>query len=180
MSSSWPWSSHENYGKSNILREWVPKCESFLQLLLQLEAPPYDLSCHHCKLEKRNVLFWCSNCIGDWACCHACLLVHHSLLPFHRIKMWNGKHFAKTMLQDQGHMLHLGHLGGICPETNDAWVDIATDGPIPEDADPPQDILGSNQKDVVEDNVVNIVHTTGIFKHKVRWCQCPNAPHKIM
>ncbi|KAF8463729.1 hypothetical protein DFH94DRAFT_796350 [Russula ochroleuca] len=28
--------------------------------------------------------------------------------------------------------------------------------------------------------MVNTVHTTGVFKHKVRWCQCQSAPKKTV
>jgi hypothetical protein len=86
--------------------------------------------------------------------------------------MWNGKYFTKTTLQDQGYMLHLGHHGRICPETDDPWVDIDPNVPIPEDEDPPQDISGSNPTGIAKNVVVNVVHTTGVFKHKVRWCRC--------
>lgn len=166
--------------QNDFLREWVPLRESFLQLLLEMDGRHHDLSCSDCKLEESKGLFRCSDCIGDLATCHACLLKRHALLPFHRIQMWNEKYFAKTTLQDQGYVLHLGHHSGICPETDDPWVDIDPNAPIPEDEDPPQDISGSNRKGFPKDGVVNVVHTTGVFKHKVRWCRCRNAPHKVV
>ena len=166
--------------QNDFLREWVPLRESFLQLLLEMDGRHHDLSCSDCKLEESKGLFRCSDCIGDLATCHACLLKRHALLPFHRIQMWNEKYFAKTTLQDQGYVLHLGHHGEICPEADDPWVDIDPNAPIPEDEDPPQDISGSNRKGFPKDGVVNVVHTTGVFKHKVRWCQCRNAPHKVV
>jgi hypothetical protein len=152
----------------------VPLRESFLQHLLDMEARHQDLPCGHCKLEKSEGLFRCSDCIGDSTSCHACLLERHQLLPFHRIQMWNGKHFTKTTLHDQGYVLHLGHHGGVCPKIDDPWVDINSNIPIPEDQDPPQHISGN------KDRAVNVVHTTGVFKHKVRWCQCPNQPHETV
>ena len=105
---------------------------------------------------------------------------HHNLLPFHRIKMWNGKYFTKTTLHDQGYILHLGHHGGMCPGTEDPWLDIDGDIHITEDADLFQDGLDGKPKDIMEDGVVHMVHTTGVFKHKVRWCRCPGAPEKAV
>src|ERR1700684_2989328 len=134
--------------QNDFLREWVPLRESFLQLLLEMDGRHHDLSCSDCKLEESKGLFRCTDCIGDLATCHACLLKRHTLLPFHRIQMWNDKYFAKTTLQDQGYLLHLGHHGEICPEADDLWVDIDPNAPIPEDEDPPQDISGSNWKGV--------------------------------
>ena len=108
------------------------------------------------------------------------MLELHKLLPFHRIQMWNGKYFKKTTLEKQGYILHLGHQGGICPETDDGWFDIANNISTREDVDPSKDALGPKPQDIVGDGAINIVHTTGVFKHKVRWCRCRNAPEKIV
>jgi hypothetical protein len=99
----------------------------------------------------------------------------HKLLPFHKIKMWNGKYFTKTTLHDQGYILHLEHQGGMCPNVQDTWMDIPGDKHIREDMELFQDCVDGKPKDIVEDGLVNMVHTTGVFKHKVRWCQCQEA-----
>ena len=107
----------------------------------------------------------------------------HKLQPFHRIKMWNGMFFAKTTLHDQGFIIHLGHRGQMCSDTEDLWMDMHEDAPVAEDIadiDLLQDSTDGKVNSVIDDSVVNIVHTTGVFKHKVRWCQCKNAPEKTV
>jgi hypothetical protein len=94
--------------------------------------------------------------------------------------MWNGKYFTKTTLHDQGYILHLGHQGGMCPDVQDTWMDIPGDKHIREDIELFQDCVDGKPKDIVEDGLVNMVHTTGVFKHKVRWCQCQEAPEKTV
>jgi hypothetical protein len=105
---------------------------------------------------------------------------HHKLLPFHRIQKWNGTYFDKTTLHDQGYILHLGHHGGICPDMEDPWLDIEGNLPGADNVDLFQDGMAGQTKDVLEDGMVNTVHTTGVFKHKVRWCQCQSAPKKTV
>lgn len=158
----------------------MPRRESFLQLLLELEGQSPDGSCKQCGTS--NGRFRCSDCIGDSVHCQNCVLKQHKLLPFHRIKVWNGKYFAETTLQDQGYVLHLGHGGETCPGVEDPWLDIDGDLPITEDVDILQDNISAsrNQKDHVKDSVVNIVHTTGVYKHSVRWCLCPRTPEKAV
>ena len=164
--------------QNDFLREWIPRRESFLQLLLELEGRSGDHLCHQCRANEGH--FRCSDCIGDLAHCHKCFMEHHKLLPFHRIKMWNGKYFGKTTLHDQGYVMHLGHHGEMCPDTEDPWLDIDGDIHLTEDIDLLQDGMDRHSKDIMEDGPVNMVHTTGIFKHKVRWCQCPGAPDKTV
>src|ERR1019366_3342241 len=164
--------------QNDFLREWVPKRESFLQLLLQLEGQSNDGLCSQCGASDGH--FRCSDCIGNLVHCHDCFMEHHKLLPFHRIQMWNGTYFARTTLHDQGHILHLGHHGGMCPDTEDPWLDIQENLPNADNVDLFQDSMGGRTKDVLEDGIINIVHTTGVFKHKVRWCQCPSAPDKTV
>ncbi|KAH9983732.1 hypothetical protein BJV77DRAFT_966605 [Russula vinacea] len=126
--------------QNDFLWEWVPKRESFLQLLLELE-------------DKWN----------DGL-----------------IQKWNGKYFAKTTLHDQGYILHLDHHGGMCPDTEDPWLDVEETLPGMDNVDLLQDGIEEQTKNVLEDGLVNIVHTTGVFKHKVRWCQCQSAPDKTV
>jgi hypothetical protein len=91
--------------------------------------------------------------------------------------MWNGTHFAQTTLQKQGYMLQLGHRGGMCPESKDPWVDIEEKVPFADIVDIFQDSAGPK---IFEDATINIVHTTGVFVHKVCWCQCLSAPEKAV
>jgi hypothetical protein len=165
-----------NQSQNDFLREWVPKREAFLQLLLDLEGPTSDGSCSQCK--ERVGQFRCLDCIGNLVHCHRCFMDGHKLLPFHRIKKWNGTHFSPTTLQDQGYIFYLGHHGDVCPQSpEDEWLNIQESTLAMDDVDFIEDgPSGKTKKDVT----ISMVHTTGVFKHKVRWCQCPNASEKII
>jgi hypothetical protein len=165
--------------------------EKFLQYLLELEGRYGDGSCDRCS--AKNAHFRCSDCIGDLIHCHQCFMDHHKSLPFHRAQVWNGKYFCKTTLYDEGYVLHLGHQGRTCPVqgpvANNPWIDVESDVPDSEVIDLPENPDGGKPEKVEEDGkpenvpddgtvTVNIVHTTGVFKHKVRWCQCQSAAKK--
>jgi CxC2 like cysteine cluster associated with KDZ transposases len=105
----------------------------------------------------------------------------HKLLPFHRIQKWNSKYFAKTTLFQQGYILHLGHRGLICPsnlDANDEWRDV-DEGPVGVDG---INLLNEEIQEqswkTLEEGVVDIVHTTGVFRNNVRWCTCQDASDK--
>ena len=164
--------------QNDFLREWITKRESFLQHLLELEGRSDDGLCSRCRANDGH--FRCSDCIGDLVHCHECFMECHKLLPFHRIQKWNGFYFSKTILHDQGYILHLGHHGGMCLETEDPWLDVEKDITETNNVDLLQDGMDEKAKNTLENGVVNIVHTTGVFKHKVRWCQCPSAPDKTV
>jgi hypothetical protein len=68
----------------------------------------------------------------------------------------------------------------MCPGTEDPWLDIEESVLGIDNVDLLHDTIGGKPKDILEDGMVNIVHTTGVFKHKVRWCQCPNASDKAV
>jgi hypothetical protein len=102
---------------------------------------------------------------------------HHKLLPFHRVQIWNGTHFARTTLHDQGYILHLGHHGEICPYAEDPWLDVE-DSVLP--VDDSNIFEDKENRQILKDSSINIVHTTGVFGHKVRWCRCPNASEKTV
>jgi hypothetical protein len=92
--------------------------------------------------------------------------------------MWNGTHFAQTTLHDLGYILHLGHHGESCPLDEDLWLDVEESMSSSTDSD----VFDDEMVDVqfLQDVNVNIVHTTGVFNHKVRWCRCPDAPEKTV
>jgi hypothetical protein len=58
----------------------------------------------------------------------------------------------------------------LCLATEDFWLDVEEDLPVADNVDLLQD--GASGK-VLEDATINVVHTTGVFRHKVCWCQCP-------
>jgi hypothetical protein len=158
--------------QNDFLREWIPKRDSYLNLMLDMEGQPGDGTCDTCTSDGGE--FRCSDCMGDHVYCRKCLLQQHKCLPFHRIHQWNGKYFARTTLHKEGHVIYLGHRGDLCPNN------IQVDDPWEEDGDierPDVDVVDEdNQSD--PNYEINIVHTTGVFKHRVRWCQCQAAPDR--
>ena len=94
--------------------------------------------------------------------------------------MWNGKYFCKMTLHEQGYILHLGHHGGLCPATMKAWTDEQGHSAVSKGKTLFQSALGGKCDDILEYGVLNIVHTTGVFQHRVRWCQCQDAPERAV
>jgi hypothetical protein len=165
-------------GQNDFLREWVPQRTQYLDQLLSLEALPGDGICDHCN--KSDGIFRCSDCIGGFIYCWECCLQFHRLLPFHRIVRWNGEYFAKTTLHAQGYVLHLGHRGKPCPHNSaegEEWLDADDEM----DGLPGPGLFPDNSKEKVNDiteEEVDVLDTNGVFRHRIRWCQCPGAQNK--
>ncbi|KAK0237943.1 hypothetical protein EDD85DRAFT_921417 [Armillaria nabsnona] len=63
--------------------------------------------------------------------CRACIVELHRGIPFHRVEIWTGSYFKKTMLGDLGLVVQLGHkLGQTCliPVIVCSFVVIDVDG----------------------------------------------------
>ena len=120
--------------------------------------------------------------------CRTCCLSAHKNSPFHRIQRWTGKYFASTSLYHEGFVLHLGHGGSSCPKRSHASQDPQpSDGihhsnisqeDLGEESGEDDDLEGLHDEAAEdgnfnpEDVVVVIIHSTGIFRHKVCWCSC--------
>lgn len=116
-------------------------------------------------------LLKCSDCLGEELLCKKCCVSKHRAHPFHRISRWTGKFFLQTSLYYLGYILHLGHGGFPCPlARQEEWDDI--DG----EADDPAAYSGFQPEIDVEapakENVLVVVHTSGVFHHRARWCVC--------
>jgi hypothetical protein len=105
----------------------------------------------------------------------------HQDLPFHRIEKWNGKFFSKTTLFKHGYVLHLGHRGQKCPSIfalDDEWVDTDDGRQDVHGVDLLHDETLDSNMGGLQDGVVDVVHTTGVFRNRIRWCQCEGEPAK--
>jgi hypothetical protein len=160
--------------QNDFLREWIRRRTDFLNMLLELEALPGDGKCDNCRTGVGE--YRCSDCLGGLVHCHKCFMERHKLLAFHRIERWNGKFFDRTSLYKQGYIIHLGHRGQICRGNIDIdeWVE---DDDVLGGVDLDQD---HHLESAPPDGVLDIVHTTGLFRHRVRWCGCRDAPDKAM
>ena len=191
--------------QNDFLREWVKYRNIYLQEVLSLEAPPPDTRCFSC--QSRPGLYRCTDCIGDRLSCSECCCRLHQLTPYHRIKRWNGAYFERSDLVFLGLTLHVGHGGQECPsysaslngqsnmgsgvdpeDTEDEWEDETVVNPL-DDGDGGFDRVGGIAFDHPEGQALwgpdipgtyrlVVVTSTGIFRRRIRWCQCPGAADK--
>jgi len=154
----------------DLMEDWIPHQSDFLFEILALEAPPSDLKCTHCPTEISALR--CIECFGSPLLCNSCCIKTHIANPYHKIEAWNGRCFMPSDLHDIGMTLHLGHGGAPCPHT------VADDL---SDATNRQNSSSNTEEDVnwedcdVQDVVMTIVHTNGVYKRRIQWCKCPNA-----
>ncbi|KII83158.1 hypothetical protein PLICRDRAFT_119732, partial [Plicaturopsis crispa FD-325 SS-3] len=163
--------------QNDFIRDYLPFRPQYLQELLYMEGISGDGMCGQCKCAKGVIR--CTDCFGDGLWCRECCLSGHARLPFHRIQHWNGQCFVKSSLFHLGYLLHLGHGGQPCPsriDSEEQWEDVQGNG------EGGIDILQEDEVPGVEGNradsksgVMTVGHTTGVFQHRVRWCECVGA-----
>ncbi|KAH7904426.1 hypothetical protein BJ138DRAFT_1106840 [Hygrophoropsis aurantiaca] len=109
----------------STLQDWLPHRSVYLDELLRHDGRGSclgDEKCHECQTAVG--VFKCIDCASCWKYCQACMLIRHSLLPFHRLERWTGSFFAKSTLQEIGHIVHLGHNGAPCGSVSDVVKDF--------------------------------------------------------
>ena len=165
--------------QNDFLRAWLPDCQVYLKELLEMEHLPAEA----CNCGITEDLIQYTNCFSTKILCRTCCLEAHKFLPFHRINRWDGNFFTWSSLHAQGYIMHLGHSGDPCPEFNNVAQEVRMDnfveemGISSEDAEEEKNTDFEdgwlNLEDIPMEQVVVIVHTTGVFQHHVRWCTCP-------
>lgn len=136
-----------------------------------MEKLPHD----KCQCGSSKTLLRCIDCLGGGISCRICCLKNHKYLPFHRLQKWNGEFFAKTSLYAQGHVVYLGHGGNPCPKNSSAFSEHnhAFMERFHSTQDEDEDIDGeADGGAIVDEDVVIMVHTTGVYHHVVNWCKC--------
>lgn len=151
------------------MKDWLPHQQTFLSELLNMEAPPYDMTCSSCLMQESQVR--CLDCLGSPILCHQCCLANHRTNPYHKIEAWKGKCFLASDLHDIGLVLHLGHGGHRCPRASQNQSNSIVEPDMDWDAEEEDE----DDEDAEEDIIV-VVDTTGVFKRRIRWCHCPQAP----
>lgn len=100
----------------------------------------------------------CLDCFATPSLCTSCTLASHTTLPFHRMEKWDQDFYRSTTLNALGFVLRLGHSGQPCPTSQSQNGDFA-----------------ANFWSTRSHCVIEIVHTTGVFRHTVELCSChPN------
>ncbi|KAI0073201.1 hypothetical protein K474DRAFT_1722408 [Panus rudis PR-1116 ss-1] len=87
----------------------------YLDELLRREGLCEALSnsnCVNCNAEEAR--FRCLDCICARLQCETCMLSRHSMLPLHRIQVYNEHYFERISLTDMGLVVQLGHGGDMC------------------------------------------------------------------
>lgn len=147
-----------------------------------------------CACGSKEDLLLCADCFIREVSCRKCCLEKHQYLPFHRVKYWNGKFFSASSLYAQGHVVYLGHGGKPCPinegqavPCEDTFVetlnlgreeDLWIEEEMAEEVDGSVEVDDSWMDETVAESVLVVVHTTGVFQHRVRWCTCSGCPKR--
>ncbi|KAG1844998.1 hypothetical protein F4604DRAFT_1595844, partial [Suillus subluteus] len=96
---------------NDYLRQWVPKTQQYLNILLGREA----LADRLCIISGTDGVYKCHQCFGEPLLCTNCCRMEHQRLPFHRISQWTGGLFEDCCLVKTGLVIWLGHNGNPCP-----------------------------------------------------------------
>jgi hypothetical protein len=163
----------------DMMNDWIPHQKQFLFELLNMEAPHLDMTCTSCLVRESQIC--CLDCLGSPTLCHGCGVKNHCSEPFNKIEAWNGWCFVPSDLNDIGLLIHLGHGVDRCPKS-------PGDQPCPQEEAlnnidfryPGTDDEAAWNDEQLEEDFITVVHTTGVYKRCVHWCQCDEAaPHHI-
>lgn len=165
--------------QNDFLREFRDERPVYLQAMLEREDCRGDGVCSVCK--EREGIVKCLDCFGQRMVCKTCILATHQHLPFHRMEVWNGQSFSKSSLFKLGFVFHVGHGGQRCPcaGDEDPWEDVDEDDGTEFCAD---DWVENPEEKIKKGpgNVLVFADTGGVFRHRVRWCNCTVPPDHAM
>ena len=118
-----------------------------MNYLLNLEAPPTNLTCSTCGHIEAG--FHCLDCYGSHWWCQSCLISCHVHHPFHCPQQWKDISFENVSLCNLGYIFVLGHSssGRSCPDDDNLFGDCH----------------------------MTVIHMNGMFEHCIRFCRCPGA-----
>jgi CxC2 like cysteine cluster associated with KDZ transposases len=164
--------------QNDFLRQWLPYRNDYLRELLAHEARAQVHGCVNCATTEAPIR--CVTCTGGHSWCKECIVTTHTNLPFHKLKTWNGSFFAPTSLFDLGFVWHLGHGGKPCPNNDAAnWEDFSDrnrKGEDEEEEEEEEEVVEERAHfDTTSTTVMTLVHTTGVFTHRISWCCCPSS-----
>jgi CxC2 like cysteine cluster associated with KDZ transposases len=91
----------------------------------------------------------------------------HKLEPYHTIQQWNGNCFVQSTLHDLGLVLDLGHGGDCCPAYKNSPDLVGSDFSF--------SYTECSKGSMAEDDIC-VVHTSGVFCSRVRYCGCIDPP----
>ncbi|KIM58446.1 hypothetical protein SCLCIDRAFT_81591, partial [Scleroderma citrinum Foug A] len=121
----------------------------YLSIILECEYPTLAEECQVCHQATADIQ--CLSCQTNYTWCGPCAVKSHIHNPFHQIQKWTGRFYDDITLHDLGYVFNLGHNGAPCPNN-----------------------MAEHGGDWFCDQFT-IVHSTGIFIHRLRWCRCNDA-----
>ncbi|KAI6137260.1 hypothetical protein F5141DRAFT_996728 [Pisolithus sp. B1] len=162
--------------QNDYICKWLPKKEDFLQILLDLEAPPLPYICKTC---RKDGVYRCPDCMHQPLLCTDCCCSMHAAHPFHRIQQWTGDFFKDSALHMTGLLLHLGHDGAPCPSAS-ANAQATTSKhmqPVGMDEGEWEDIdyIPLHLRPPVGSKYLTVINVTGVHFMLAQACQCVNA-----
>lgn len=131
------------------MSEWIPWRARYLSIILECEHPALTEECQVCHQVTANIR--CLSCQTGYMWCGPCAVTSHIRNPFHRIQQWTGRFYDNITLRDLGYVFNLGHNGAPCSNN-----------------------MSEYGGDWFCDKFA-VVHSTGIFVHRLRWCRCNDA-----
>ncbi len=104
------------------MTEFLPRQSRFLEVLIEIEAPP---SPRTCSAGCGRIANWrCLGCLGSPLYCIRCLRTSHERMPLHKVEVWTPTQenseegfFRSSSLLVAGVKVNLGHNGSRCPAT---------------------------------------------------------------
>lgn len=115
--------------------------------MFENEAPFTSQASNCWRCQNSGAFYRCTDChMVDLQCC-SCLLDTHPHAPFHHVEKWDGQHFSRSTLFNEGFEWYLGHSGSPCPRR------------------------------VVfrDESVLQVMDTNGFHQVRVVWCQCARS-----
>lgn len=162
---------------NDYLRDWVPKLPTYLNKMLDSEAPPPDRTCSWCRTEFSQ---WrCQDCFGRPFKCTACCRKAHAHLPLHRVQRWvDNRFFEGSWLYKVGVEIHVGHVGRPCPTRPSGAGFPAGLGALDEEVEvvnPEEELTGASSEPLHPKPSTVVVDKSGIHHLKINYCTCEGA-----
>ncbi|KAH6885024.1 hypothetical protein BKA70DRAFT_1124545, partial [Coprinopsis sp. MPI-PUGE-AT-0042] len=169
----------------DYMLEWkTEKRKSYLNELLQREAPPTVRKCTHCATADCSVLWRCSDCLGCSSICTTCCRNKHLDLPFHRVEICEGVYYQPSWLWRTGVFVNL------CPtRTCSASSGLSTSATPNISSCDDESSHWTNTDDLTFGakpsgrfyngrKVITVVHPNGIHYMPFQFCNCNDAPQE--
>lgn len=188
--------SPHSQSQNDYLRQWVPKTDQYLNILLHREVPANRI----CIICGTDGVYKCHNCFGEPLFCTNCCRSQHQRVSLHRISQWTGTCFEDSCLVKTGLVIWLGHDGDACPWDDEVADELFADSRANSDISDGTSSTARSQQNGDEQapglrsmkdaddlltgvpfiknskRMTMIVDMSGVHTHMVKYCTCTDAP----